>query len=1283
MSEWLPLTAAQRGLFFGHQLAPENPCYTTAEVVELTGPVDDQRLAVAIEQTYGEFEQLRTVFRVTPEGPQQRVTDETARLQVVSLESPAAAEEWVRRDLAGPMDLLAGSPAAVVRTALLRLPGDVTWWYHAAHHVVLDGYGAHQLISRVAQRYADPEAPPTNTPTLAEVVSDAIDGEESDQGRLWWQEQLKSFAGVVSLSGRVGTAASTARRVTVELGERQQQVLVDGARRLEVTWPDLATAAVGAYLARMAGRPNTRIGVPLMNRTVPGRGALPTARTVCSAVNVQPIVVPATGMVADALAQTVAGQRALRDFPRTRHEELARMLQRQDPSVQLFGAQLNLVPFDLSISLEGPSGTAQGTVRNLRAGPVEDLTVCLRGTPGRRRTVRLELDANPELYDAAELELHAHRLAAWFEAYASAEPAAQVTELRLLTEQERHQVLAGFNDTTHPHEAQTLGERFVAQVRRSPDAVALRFRGEQRSYCQLHEGARRVAAGLTVKGVGTGDVVGVALPRGFELYEVLHGIQLAGAVYLPLDPDLPAARIEAMTDDARAALVVTPAEIPDADPQYVPADECQASTVHDPAYLLFTSGSTGRPKGVLVGHAAIDNRLAWMQDHLPLAVGDRVLHKTPISFDVSIWELFWPLQVGATVVIAEPGTHRDPRALAETIVAERVSTLHFVPSMLRAFLADATAREQVASGVVRTVVTSGEALTPDLVAGTATWFGVPPTNLYGPTEAAVDVTCWDCLPGEATVPIGRPIRNTRCYVLDDRRRPLPIGVVGELWLAGVQLAEGYVGRPDLTAERFVDVSFDGSGTTHRMYRTGDLAAWRADGALRYVGRTDDQVKVRGQRIELGEIEAVATGVPAVQGVAAGMVEDRLVVWFVPVPGGADKAERALREAVAASLPSSWTPHHWVAVSEIPVGSSGKTDRRRLAEIAPPQVLVDDTTSPRGLVEQRLCEIVGDVLDVAVVGPQSDFFAIGGDSLRALRLLGEIEADLGVRLDLADVFATPTAAGLAEAAGADRAETSGTDEVLTLRPGSKRTPLFLLPPAGGLGWCYSGLLRSLPSDQPVYTIQAPGLTDGRPAPVDDLEMLAERQLAAIRTVVGDGPFHLAGWSLGGMAAQSVAHRARESGLPVGRVVLLDAYPADQWHHLEEPTEAEALAGLLRLGGVVPPAGEELNRERAVALLRAGSSAIAELPEPVLNGCLASVIEAARLIRRSSHGVFDGDLTVVVATAPRPEEWLDPAGWRAYATGDVRCVDIDVSHGEMMRRPAVDRIGAVLAELIDAP
>ncbi|MGW7712674.1 non-ribosomal peptide synthetase, partial [Streptomyces sp. NPDC054771] len=446
----------------------------------------------------------------------------------------------------------------------------------------------------------------------------------------------------------------------------------------------------------------------------------------------------------------------------------------------------------------------------------------------------------------------------------------------VLDDRQRELVLSGWNDTAREVPATTLPDLFEAQVGRTPDAAAVVFgSGTERealSYAELNARANRLAHLLMAEGVGPEDLVAICLPRSVDLVVSLLAVVKAGAAYLPLDPDYPVERLVATLADGRPMALITTSTTTDAGlgadvgVRRVVLDDPAVSGVlsrmsvvdpvrvghcpEHPAYVIYTSGSTGRPKGVVVAHEGVVNRLAWMQEDYGLGASDRVLQKTPVGFDVSVWEFFWPLTAGATLVVARPDGHRDPGYLAEVIRTERVTVAHFIPSMMQVFLLEPAARMCVS---LRAVFASGEALSPELRDAFLRDLNVPLHNLYGPTEASIDVTAWACRPGTETVPIGGPVGNTRTYVLDANLQPAPVGVPGELYLAGVQLARGYLGRPGLTAERFVACPFGTPG--ERMYRTGDLARWRADGTLDYLGRTDDQVKVRGFRIELGEIEA--------------------------------------------------------------------------------------------------------------------------------------------------------------------------------------------------------------------------------------------------------------------------------------------------------------------------------------------------------------------------------------------------------------------------------------------
>ncbi|MFY1634969.1 amino acid adenylation domain-containing protein [Solwaraspora sp. WMMB335] len=1320
--DWLPLTSAARGLYFAHQLDPSSAAYSTAEVVQIDGPLDASRLAEAVRRAYLDFDQLRVALRLHPDGPQQRVRPEPpARVRVVDLRSrpdpPAEADRLVRADLARPLDLDAGD---LVRSMLLRTGPDRALWYHCAHHVLLDGFGFAQFARRVAAWYralfGEGGEPSPVTATLADVVAEdrarCDDTATASDDERFWAARL-SHCGTSSLAGRSANPASAALRAAVELTDDVQRAVSDAGRRHGGPWTDVVTAAFAGYLGRMTDLDEVRVGVPLMNRVTAGRRVPAAARTVCTAVNVVPMTLhPGPATLAELIAEVRAESALVRGHAYTRQEELARRLRRRGGGGQLFGPQVNILPFDLRLRFA--AGT-EGVVRNVTAGPVEDMTWCLRGVPGKGRPVHFELDANPRLYRDREVAWHAERMVSWLTTVAGADPTARVADLPLLTGADRRRVLVDFRGPTVDRASTTLPAAFDEQVRRTPAAVALRYADQELTYAGLDERATRLAWSLAQLGVARRDVVGVGLARGVELFVAVYALARLGATYLPIDPQLPARRIGGMLADAgcgwlltddraglpvdevaaerpasrllsldpgtpvsRAAEAASPAQLRRlrADPRYHAGPD-------DVAYVLFTSGSTGRPKGVRVTHRAIDNRLAWMQDHFRLRGGERVLHKTPISFDVSIWELYWPLRVGGCVVVAEPGGHRDPRYLADLMVRERISTVHFVPSMLRAFCADATSAEVGRAGRLTRLVCSGEALTGDLAAAAAHRLAVAPTNLYGPTEAAVDVTCWPCDPqhdGDA-VPIGRPIWNTRAYVLDQDRRPVPPGARGELYLAGVQLAVGYAGRDDLTTERFVPDPFVPG---ERMYRTGDLASWRDDGALRYLGRVDDQLKIRGQRVEPGEVEAVLGAVPqagqvAVVGVTCSGDDTRLVAYVT----GAVGMDR-LRAVAAAHLPEAMRPAAYQRVADLPLTGSGKVDRAGLVARGLPRADVDPSAAgPADLWQQLIGELMGDVLghDRPAVA-DTDFFVAGGSSLLALRLMDRIEATVGARLSLADVFAAPTPAQLARliSAGGAAGRRSDLGEILTLRTGTG-WPLVLLPPAGGLGWCYAPLLRRLPRWLGVHAIQSTAFTEPQVALPPTLPALARRYLTAIRSLVGDGGFHVAGWSIGGMAAQTVAALAAADGQPTGLVALLDAYPAAQWRHLGRPTRSEVLRGILRMAGVEHLVSTESPVDDAEVhrVLRAGGSPMAALPPDVLAASIRCVAHGSVLVRTGETLSFPGDVLLFRAAAPRPETWLEPAGWTPYV-GRIEVVDVPATHPDLVRVPAVDQVSAVLGERI---
>ncbi len=659
---------------------------------------------------------------------------------------------------------------------------------------------------------------------------------------------------------------------------------------------------------------------------------------------------------------------------------------------------------------------------------------------------------------------------------ATAAPGAPIGDLSLLGEAERGRLLLEWNDTHADYREDLCLHRLVAaQAARTPEAVAAVFEGAQLTYAELEARADGLALQLKRRGAAPDKVVGVCLERSLELVVALLGVLKAGAAYLPLDPDYPVERLAGMVADAAPVAIVTHEPVAGRLPpcagtpvlhlgaggMTIPqesaapppgtagatsaigatsilgatgATEPMGDTAPDNlAYVLFTSGSTGRPKGVMISHRGVCNRLLWMQEAYRLTPADRVLQKTPFSFDVSVWEFFWPLLTGARLVLARPGGHQDPATLTRLIARQGITVLHFVPSMFELFLQETGLEESCAT--LRQIICSGEVLSPGLQ---ETCMARLPRaelhNLYGPTEASIDVTSWRCgrTGGRDVVPIGRPIANMQVYVLDRRMGPVPVGLPGDLYLGGVGLARGYLGRPDLTAGCFVPHPF-GEAPGTRLYRTGDRARWRADGALEYLGRRDGQIKLRGVRVELGEIEAalrrqaeVRDAAVVAHTVAPGDV--RLVAYLVPRSGARLDPARTVA-ALRERLPDSMIPAALVPLAALPLSPNGKLDRRALAApewgTAAASSGASGGLSPRTPIETALAGIWAEVLRVEQVGVDDDFFALGGHSLLAVQVISRVRAILNVEVQVRALFQTPRLADLAatierlRAAGASR------------------------------------------------------------------------------------------------------------------------------------------------------------------------------------------------------------------------------------------------------------------------
>ncbi len=1327
MTFW-PLTEAQAGLWYAQLLAPDNPAFNTAHAIWIDGPLDVAAFTQAANRAAAESESLSLAMRAGSHGPEQWIDPaRTPRLECVDLAAQglpvaanvAAARQQMQRDIDTPIDPV-HQPLAVQRLYLLGSAAGVgkAVWYQRAHHLANDGYGMALWTTRVCELYAalvqgnqgEPVSRAPFGPLQAVIEEDAayLSGERRVRDAAFWRAAFTPLPEVAAMAAGRATSTGHCIRRVAPVGARLRARLMAFAADSGETWPDVLTALTAIYCQRMAGATQTVVGVPYM-----GRMGSASARTPATVMNVLPLHVAATqdAPLLDVIRTLSTAQMRARRHGRYRSEQLRRDLGLLGGQRRLYGALINVQPFYRPVQMQ----SVAARLEVLGTGPIDDITIGFRGDG--EHLLDLELEANPDLYTDAAVDAHMARLPAFIEAAllllapsaSSGFPAATVGDIPLASPAEAPHLLFDFNATDHPVPDTTLAALIEAAMARSPQAIALEFEDAQLSYAELDARSLSLAHALRARGVRADALVAVALPRSLDLLVALVAVLRAGGAYLPLDLNHPPERLArvvalsapvcALVDAQNAGRL--PAGLPTFRPhQWAEISGGEAAGAvnamppriepHHAAYVIYTSGSTGEPKGVLVEHRAIVNRLEWMRQHYGFDASDRILQKTPATFDVSVWEFFLPLITGATLVIAPPDAHRDPAQLATLIRERRIGTCHFVPSMLSAFLAEPRARGLS----MQRIFCSGEELPAPLRDRLHATLKAELHNLYGPTEAAVDVSFWpaDSSDSSRPVPIGFPVWNTRLYVLDERLRPLPAGVAGDLYLGGVQLARGYLGRDDLTAERFIA---DPHRAGERLYKTGDLARWREDGAVVFLGRSDHQVKLRGLRIELGEIEAAIASSGHVTRAEVLLREDRtgdrkLVAYVQPGPNEDGFDMDALRRHVLARVPDYMVPSAFVELRDWPVTANGKLDRNALPAPAVDARAGRTATTP---TEQAMAALFVEVLglDASIaVGADADFFSLGGDSLAAVDLLLRVQERWQRNPGLGHLFSSPTVQALAAAIDNDEVTfDSGLAPMIQLAAGDpSEPPLFVIHPAGGIAWGYRLLAQAVAhpasgKGRSVFGLQSPALAPGHPLP-DSIDALAAEYVERVLGVQPSGPVRLLGWSVGGIIAQAMAVELEHRGHTPGLVAMLDAYPADVWRAEPEPTPLQALRALLAIAGYDPEGHPELTtRDAVVDFLRQGDTALGHLPVEALEGVVRVVTDTNRLIRQHHHRRQRATLTHVRAGndhAAKPQLRADT--WLPYAA-TLETLSVPVLHAHMTGTAATALIAPLLLEVLARP
>jgi len=1308
------LSPGQEQIRFHDRLAAGVPIYNESVTIHRRGPLDPIVLERCFNEIVRRHEIWRSAFPLSDGKPIQRIDSNVqVRLPVIDLshlpdeEREAEAVRIATEDVRRPFDLDA---APLFRARLVRLAEDNHRVYLTVHHLVFDGVSIYRVMIRELAALYDAYSAglPSPLPELTVQYRDyaawkchrLASGSYATQLE-YWRETLSEHPPALELpTDRPRPVQANWRSGMETLGISAELIdaLKELARTEGVTLYMLLLAAFQVLLHRYSGQDDIVVGGATNTRTRPEfepligyfLNAVVLRSRLDADFSFRQFLERVKGVVLGALAHG--------DIP---FDAIVRELapKRDVNRHPLFQVLFSMRP----PFADFPEGWDLTDMEAHSAASGFDLFVEFsehpQGLDGR-------FVYSAELFDSSTIQ----RLLANFQALLrqlAADPDQAVSRIDLLAESERRTLLVDWNDTSKIFRSLTIHDLFEAQADQRPTQPALVFRGEQLTYAQLNARSNKLARHLRQKGAANGSLVGIYMERSFEMLVALLAVLKSGAAYVPYDPDLPPARLNMMLEDSRPVCVLTQKKLSGCLAGYAGEKlaldsgceglDGQPDTnlripiePRDAIYAIYTSGSTGVPKAAINTHQAVSNRILWMQDQYPLQSGDRVLQKTPYTFDVSVWEFFWPIVAGATLVVAEPGGHRDPAYLAELIALQRITTIHFVPSMLREFL---DARGLGRCGSLARVFSSGEALPPDLPRKFYQRLGAELHNLYGPTEAAVDVTYWDCAnqSPSATVPIGRPISNVKMYILDRHLEPVPIGVAGELHIGGVAIARGYLNRPELTEARFIQDPFDGRPDA-RLYKTGDRARFLADGNIEYLGRLDNQVKLRGFRVELGEVESAILESDRVQSAVVALREDGpigkcLVAYVVPATPGLDS--QAIRTFLKERLLEYMIPSHFVFLDSLPLLPNGKVNRGGLP--VPEQWTTapeEKYAAPRDPIERQLVDIWETVLATRPIGVNHNFFELGGHSMLLARLLFQVERTFNKSLSMATVFQKPTIAQLADLLRGEKPVPQPC-RVIPIQPEGSRPPFICL----GAGPYFLPLAHQLGSDQPLLGVDLTQLqTDQLPAPVR-LRDIAEYVVKAIREFQPCGPYYLGGWCLFGVLMYEAAQQIIASGDEVALLVLIDS--PNPTHKATLPFFARMRAGL---------------QKWAYHATLLGRSKAAEVPAYVLQRIKIFRTRASRLWHRleyirsiqSADGPLEMELDPVFIIAcadykPQPysgrvvlfQAVERPAGrhwdlrhaWKALIREPFKSHDIVGGHDGMFKEPYVRVLGKRLKNSLE--
>ena len=1281
---------AQERMWFVHQLDPQGSAYNIGFSARLAGPLNRSAFRESLCEVFRRHEALRTTFRMAGDRPIQIIapySEEIANRSLVEHDWRGldASEQQARllglsqETFHAPYDLETGP---LTRLALVQTGDREHLFLICMQHIVSDAWSLNRLSYEIIALYngfvaGKRDVLPDPTVQYADYAAwqrDWLSGDVLEKLLSYWRRQLDRVS-VLELPADHPRPLIQTYRGKAEVLQLPEEIL-GALKRLsqeeQVTLFMTLLAAFYALLYRYTAQTDIAVGIPVANR---------------NRVETEPLIGVLTNTLVTRLDLT--GEPAFRELLKRLRRVVLEAYDHQDLPYSLMASELEperdtrfspftQVMFSL-IDVPTPGSNPDGITTEIqfdRNGAQFDLTMTVTDLPFEKS---ISIEYNTDLFEAETIQ---RMMAHYFNLLQGiiAEPSKSIARLPMLQETELHQLLVEWNHTQREFPENTcIHELIEAQAQASPDRAALLFEDQTLTYAELNKKANQLAHFLLKKGVQRGDLVGIHLPRSLDMVVAVLGILKAGAVFIPLDPAYPAARLAFIVEDSKARLVLSHHHLAGVfngqDIEEVFVDQAQdaisreasenpacAMDSTDLAYLLYTSGSTGKPKGVPVRHRSVVNFLVSMRERPGIKADDVLLAITTLSFDIAMLELLLPLIVGAKVVIGRREIINDGYLLSQTISEMGVTIMQATPATWNLVLEAGWAGDRRLK-----ILCGGEPMTRDLANQLLSrcaelW------NMYGPTETTIWSSIERIQSAEEPITIGRPIANTEMYILDANLAPVPAGVVGSLYIGGEGVSPGYLNRPELNPEKFIPDPFT-PGRQKKLFNTGDLARFLPDGRIECLGRNDNQIKLYSYRIELGEIEAVLSEHPAVQSCAVimhnGASRQKTLAAYIIPKKGQKSSSTELSSHLHNRLPAFMVPSTYVFLETFPFTPSGKLDRQALMALSSP---AEETgLMPRNEIERELAMVWEEVLNTKSIGMNRNFFEMGGFSLQAIRLLNKVEKVFGIKMPVAAIFQYPTVEAMAQVIGS-KVSPPDWSIIVPIQPKGSQPPLFCVHGATGGVIGYAKLAHWLGLDQPLYGVQAKGNDDSQ-EPIDRIEDMAKAYLKAIQTIQPHGPYHLLGYSFGGMVAYELACQLREQGEDVALLSILDAYALTRSRAIQQLRRPK---NLIRFIFGVP---SWLKDQLQIRFQKEEKLEIPKEQKRVYQANLNSLLQY-------HPRPYDGKVTLFRVHTLSLFRSFDPElGWEELARKGVETHLIPGSHSSLLDDPYVENLAGILKSCLD--